>query len=83
MGNQLSQENQKYLAAGGAALALALTAYKLQGPSLVEIPSQDKYHLALETGGTACKVGIMKDAKSLKIFRSKIFKTTTPEETVG
>lgn len=44
---------------------------------------KSKYHLALETGGTSCKVGIMKDAKSLKMYKSKIIVTTTPKDTVG
>ena len=39
--------------------------------------------MAIETGGTSCKVGIMKDAKSLKILKHKIITTTTPKDTVA
>lgn len=82
MGNKISSEHQKAMVAGGAALALGLAAYQFsRGPPKPR--SEDLYHLALETGGTSCKVGIMKDAKSLKIYRSEIIKTTTSAETVA
>jgi fructokinase len=42
----------------------------------------DTYHLGIETGGTSCKVGVMKGKSSLNIIKTNIIKTTTPEETV-
>ena len=42
----------------------------------------ETYHLGIETGGTSCKVGIMKGKASLNIIKTNIIKTTTPEETV-
>lgn len=81
MGSRLLAENQKLLAVGGAALALGLAAYQL-GSSKSPSFGEALFHLALETGGTSCKVGIINDAKSLKICKSKIIKTTTPKETV-
>ena len=39
-------------------------------------------HIGIETGGTSCKVGIMRDVKSLKLDVTKTFETTEPAETV-
>lgn len=67
-------------------MALGLAAYYsgYGSKSAVEdVDPKERYHLALETGGTSCKVGIMKDANSLKIYKSKVIKTTTPDATVA
>ena len=80
----LKDHQQKLIGAGAAAMLLAHVAYfynqsraplppaaTTPSPAPISgIPPEDRYHLALETGGTSCKVGIMKDASSLKILRS-------------
>ena len=42
----------------------------------------ERFHLGIETGGTTCKIGVMKDVKSLKIEKKVVIQTTTPQETV-
>ena len=76
----LRDHQHKLAGAGAAAMLLAHVAYfynqsRAPVPPSATAPApgiqpQDRYHLALETGGTSCKVGIMKDASSLKILRS-------------
>jgi len=42
----------------------------------------ERYHLGIETGGTTCKIGVMKDVNSLVIEKSVVIKTSDPSRTV-
>ena len=46
------------------------------------IKSSSLYYLGIETGGTTCKVGIVKDTNYSQIYRQQVFKTKMPEETI-
>ena len=83
---QLSHKNQGILLVAATAVSAFALGYLFAKRS----PANDKggkdkfetYHLGIETGGTSCKVGIMKGKYSLNIIHTSIIKTTTPEETV-
>ena len=77
----MDSEKVKTVLIASAALALggSVISRFMQGDRVKE---PDTYHIGVETGGTSCKVGIMKGAHSLEIFASVIIPTTTPSETV-
>ena len=43
----------------------------------------ETYHLGIETGGTTCKVGMMKDLKSMAIEKRLVVNTESPEVTIN
>lgn len=83
MDQDFIQKNGKIALLSATALLTAGYLYKrLSLPQSNKKNETDTYHIGIETGGTSCKVGIMKDPKSLSILRQKIIKTRNPKDTV-
>ena len=74
-----TQDSTKIAAALFLAGGLAYTQYRLLSKPSTPV---ETYHIGIETGGTSCKVGIMKSSDSLKIYKHHVVQTTTPAETI-
>ena len=68
-------------AVGVSAVLLGMWQYKSMQTADEE--KEETYHIGIETGGTSCKVAIMKDLKSLELYKSKVFDTTEPDATIA
>ncbi len=75
--NQNGTPLVSFVALGGGVLTLS---HLLRAQAARE--NAKSSHIGIETGGTSCKVGIMRDVKSLKLDVTKTFETTEPAETV-
>jgi len=78
------ENNQIITLAAMTAAAVGVAAYitgnSETSPGEVEMKQcpGERFHLGIETGGTTCKIGIMKDVKALKIERTVTIVTTAP-----